>query len=175
MVAVQFNIDKGRKSMTDKVKSVTSKGKGLANEFREFIMRGNVLDMAVGVIIGGAFQKIISSLVDDIIMPVISIITGGIDFNNMFVCLDGNTYVTLEAAKEAGAVTLNYGTFITVVINFLLMAIVIFALVKVMNSVSSKFEKEKAEEPATTKICPRCKSEINIEATRCPHCTSELG
>ena len=101
--------------MTDKVKSVTSKGKGLANEFREFIMRGNVLDMAVGVIIGGAFQKIISSLVDDIIMPVISIITGGIDFNNMFVCLDGNTYVTLEAAKEAGAVTLNYGTFITVV------------------------------------------------------------
>lgn len=160
--------------MTEKVKEVAGKGKGLAGEFREFIMRGNVLDMAVGVIIGGAFQKIISSLVDDIIMPVISLLTGGIDFNNMFVSLDGSEYATLEAAKEAGAATLNYGTFITVVINFILMALVIFFIVKFMNKLSSKLEKEKAEAPATTKICPRCKSEINIEATRCPHCTSEL-
>ena len=160
--------------MTEKVKEVAGKGKGLAGEFREFIMRGNVLDMAVGVIIGGAFQKIISSLVDDIIMPVISLLTGGIDFNNMFVSLDGSDYATLEAAKEAGAATLNYGTFITVVINFILMALVIFFIVKFMNRLSSKLEKEKAEAPATTKICPRCKSEINIEATRCPHCTSEL-
>ena len=160
--------------MTDKVKKVASKGKGFAGEFREFIMRGNVMDMAVGVIIGGAFQKIISSLVDDIILPVISILTGGIDFNNKFVVLDGGSYATLEAAKEAGAATLAYGTFITVLINFLLMALVIFCLVKFMNSVSEKFAKEEAEAPATTKICPRCKSEINIEATRCPHCTSEL-
>ncbi|AOZ96266.1 large conductance mechanosensitive channel protein MscL [Butyrivibrio hungatei] len=160
--------------MTEKVKEVAGKGKGLAGEFREFIMRGNVLDMAVGVIIGGAFQKIISSLVDDIIMPVISLLTGGIDFNNMFVSLDGSEYATLEAAKEAGAATLNYGTFITVVINFILMALVIFFIVKFMNKLSNKLEKEKAEAPATTKICPRCKSEINIEATRCPHCTSEL-
>lgn len=160
--------------MTEKMKKVAGKGKGFASEFREFIMRGNVMDMAVGVIIGGAFQKIISSLVDDIIMPLISILTGGIDFNNMFVVLDGGTYTTLEAAKEAGAVTINYGTFITVVINFILMALVIFCLVKSMNKVADKFAKEKAEEPATTKICPKCKSEINIEATKCPCCTSDL-
>ena len=156
------------------MKKAAGKGKSLAGEFREFIMRGNVMDMAVGVIIGGAFQKIISSLVDDIIMPVISLLTGGIDFNNKFVVLDGGDYATLEAAKEAGAATLNYGTFITVVINFILMALVIFCLVKFMNNVSEKFAKEEAETPKTTKICPRCKSEINIEATRCPHCTSEL-
>ena len=160
--------------MTEKLKSATAKGKGFAGEFREFIMRGNVMDMAIGVIIGGAFQKIISSLVDDIIMPLISAITGGIDFNNKFAVLSGGTYETLEAAKEAGAVTLNYGTFITVVINFILMALVIFCFVKFMNSVSAKFAKEEEEAPKTTKICPRCKSEINIEATRCPHCTSEL-
>ncbi len=160
--------------MNDKIKNVTEKSKGLAGEFREFIMRGNVMDMAVGVIIGGAFQKIISSLVDDIIMPVISLLTGGIDFNNKFLVLDGGTYASLEAAKEAGAATLNYGTFITVVINFLLMALVIFCLVKTMNTVSAKFAKEEAEAPKTTKICPRCKSEIDKDATRCPHCTSEL-
>ncbi len=160
--------------MTEKIKNATAKSKGLAGEFREFIMRGNVMDMAVGVIIGGAFQKIISSLVDDIIMPLISVLTGGIDFNNKFVVLDGGSYATLEAAKEAGAATLNYGTFITVVINFILMALVIFFLVKTMNNISNRFAKEEAEAPATTKICPRCKSEINIEATRCPHCTSEL-
>lgn len=160
--------------MTEKIKNVAGKGKGLAAEFREFIMRGNVMDMAVGVIIGGAFQKIISSLVDDIIMPVISLLTGGIDFNNKFVVLDGGSYATLEAAKEAGAATLNYGTFITVVINFILMALVIFLLVKFMNNVNNKFAKEEAEAPATTKICPKCKSEINIEATKCPCCTSDL-
>ena len=156
------------------MKKAAGKGKSLAGEFREFIMRGNVMDMAVGVIIGGAFQKIISSLVDDIIMPVISLLTGGIDFNNKFVVLDGGDYATLEAAKEAGAATLNYGTFITVVINFILMALVIFLLVKFMNNVSNKLAKEEAEAPATTKICPKCKSEINIEATKCPCCTSDL-
>ena len=161
--------------MTEKIKDAASKGKGFAGEFREFIMRGNVMDMAVGVIIGGAFQKIISSLVDDIIMPCISVLTGGIDFNNKFVSLDGSSYATLDAAKEAGAATLNYGTFITVVINFILMALVIFLFVKFMNNLSNKIKKEKEEAPATTKICPHCKSEINIEATRCPHCTSELG
>ncbi len=160
--------------MTEKMKNVASKGKGFAGEFREFIMRGNVMDMAVGVIIGGAFQKIISSLVDDIIMPVISILTGGIDFNNKFIVLDGGSYATLDAAKEAGAATLNYGTFITVVINFLLMALVIFCLVKFMNSVANRFAKDEAEAPAKTKICPKCKSEINIEATKCPCCTSDL-
>ena len=149
--------------------------KAFMKEFKEFIARGNVMDMAVGIIIGGAFTAIVTSLVNDIIMPLISVITGGIDFNNHFIVLSGGQYDTLEAAKEAGAATLNYGTFITVVINFILMALVIFLLIKFMNNVSNKFAKEEAEAPATTKICPRCKSEINIEATRCPHCTSELN
>jgi large conductance mechanosensitive channel len=130
--------------------------------------------MAVGVIIGGAFQAIISSLVKDIIMPVITLLTGGIDFNNWFIALDGSNYATLEAAQEAGASTLNYGVFITAVINFLLMAIVVFLIVKAMNKASDKFKKKEEEAPKTTKICPFCKSEINKDATRCPHCTSEL-
>ncbi|MCR5669417.1 MAG: large conductance mechanosensitive channel protein MscL [Butyrivibrio sp.] len=160
--------------MTEKIKDAAGKGKGLAGEFREFIMRGNVMDMAIGVIIGGAFQKIISSLVDDIIMPLIGLLTGGVDFNNKFVVLDGGSYETLEAAKEAGAATLNYGTFITVVINFILMALVIFLMVKFLNKMNNRFKKEEEAAPATTKICPKCKSEINIEATRCPCCTSDL-
>lgn len=159
--------------MVDKSK-VKEKGKGFANEFREFIMRGNVMDLAVGVIIGGAFQAIISSLVNDIIMPVISMITGGIDFSNWFISLDGSNYATLAAAQEAGAATLNYGTFITAIINFLLMALVIFCIVKSLNKLSDRIKKEEEEEAPTTKICPKCKSEINIEATKCPCCTSDL-
>jgi len=100
--------------------------KSFMGEFREFIMRGNVMDMAVGVIIGAAFQNIINSLVDDIIMPVISLLTGGIDFENNFISLDGSNYATLQEAKDAGAATLNYGNFITVIINFILMAFVVF-------------------------------------------------
>ena len=155
-------------------KKVAERGKGFANEFREFIMRGNVMDLAVGVIIGGAFQSIINSLVNDIIMPVISLITGGIDFSNWFVSLDGTHYSTLAAAQEAGAATLNYDVFITAVINFLLMALVIFCIVKSLNKLSDKLKKEAEEEAPTVKICPHCKSEINIEATKCPCCTADL-
>ena len=158
----------------DKKTAAVEKTKGFAAEFKKFIMRGNVLDMAVGVIIGGAFQAIISSLVNDIIMPVITLITGGIDFTDWFVALNGEKYASLEAAQEAGAATLNYGVFITAIINFLLMAIVVFLIVKAMNTASEKVVKKKEEAPATTKICPYCKSEINKDATRCPHCTSEL-
>ena len=145
-------------------------------EFKEFIMRGNVLDLAVGVIIGGAFQKIIGSLVNDIIMPIITMITGGIDFSNWFIALDGNTYTSLAKAQEANASTLNYGVFLTEVINFLIMAFEIFMMVKTMNSLARKAlrKKEEEAEAPTTKICPFCKSEIAIEATRCPHCTSAL-
>ncbi len=157
----------------DKNKAM-EKGKGFANEFREFIMRGNVMDLAVGVIIGGAFQSIINSLVNDIIMPIISALTGGIDFSNWFVSLDGSNYTTLAEAQEAGAATLNYGVFITAVINFLLMALVIFCIVKSLNKLSEKVKKEEEEAAPTTKICPHCKSEINIEATKCPCCTSDL-
>ena len=148
--------------------------KGFTQEFREFIMRGNVMDMAVGVIIGGAFQSIISSLVNDIIMPLLGRITGGLNFDNYFLALDGQKYATLQAAKDAGAATLNYGTFITVVINFLLMALVIFMLVRFLNRVSDRLSPKKEEAPKLVKICPYCKSEISPEATRCPHCTSQL-
>ena len=147
--------------------------KGIFGEFKEFIMRGNVMDMAVGIIIGSAFGAIINSLVEDIIMPLISIATGGVNFENWFVSLDGSTYATLEAAKEAGAATLNYGVFINAIINFLIMAFVIFLMVKGMNNMHAKMS-EPEEEEVTTKVCPFCKSEIPVEATRCPHCTSEL-
>ncbi len=152
--------------------------KKFIDEFRDFITKGNVMDMAVGVIIGGAFQGIISSLVDDIIMPLISAITGGIDFSNWFISLDGNKYATLAAAQEAGAATLGYGKFITVVINFLLMALVIFCLIKSLEKVKATVKKDAAiaEEAAPTeKECPYCKSMIPIGATRCGHCTSQLS
>ena len=145
-------------------------------EFKTFVMRGNVLDLAVGVIIGGAFQKIITSMVNDIIMPVITLITGGVNFTEWYISLDGSTYATLAEAKGAGAATLNYGVFITEVINFLIMAFVIFMLVKTMNKIAESAKPKVEEEPAapTTKKCPHCCSEVAIEATRCPHCTSEL-
>lgn len=149
--------------------------KNIVNEFKQFIMRGNVLDMAVGVIIGGAFQKIISSLVNDVIMPVISLVTGGVDFSNWFISLDGKSYASLAEAQAAKAATLNYGAFITQVIDFLIMAFVIFMLVKTMNTLANRVKKPVVEEKAPeTKVCPYCMSEIDIQASRCPHCTSEL-
>ncbi len=151
--------------------------KGFFGEFKKFIMRGNVIDLAVGVIVGGAFQSIVKSLVDDVVMPVISLATKGINFADLFIALDGNDYATLAAAQAAGAATLNYGNFISAVLNFLIMAFVVFLLVKGINAVAEKSKKK--EEPAapaepTTKECPYCKSEIAIGATKCPNCTSDL-
>lgn len=149
-----------------------------AAEFKTFILRGNVIDLAVGVIIGGAFQAIVNSLVNDIIMPVISLLTKGIDFTGLFIQLNGEEkFATLAEAQEAGVAVLAYGNFISAIINFLIMAFVIFLLVKGINRVHTigKKPEEPVEEPApTTKVCPFCKSEVDIEATRCPHCTSEL-
>lgn len=139
-------------------------------EFKKFALRGNMIDLAVGMIIGSAFTSIVNSLVNDMIMPIVSLFTGKVDFANLFLALDGNTYATLEAAQEAGAATFNYGTFISNVINFLIMAFVVFLFVKGMN----KLKREEPAAPVTTKKCPFCQSEISIEATRCPHCTSEL-
>ena len=153
--------------------------KAFLGEFKKFIMRGNVIDLAVGVIIGGAFQAIVNSLVNDIVSPVISLATKGINFADKFLLLttDDVSFATIEAAKKAGYATLNYGSFITAVINFLIMATVIFLLVKGINKVS-ELGKKKEEEPApaepTTKLCPYCKSEISIEAVKCPNCTSDL-
>ncbi len=145
-------------------------------EFKEFIAKGNVIDLAVGVIIGGAFQGIVKNLVENMITPVISLITKQVSFTDMFVALDGNEYATLAAAQEVGAATLNYGLFIQAVIDFLITAIVIFILVKGINKIRNMGKKEEApvEEAPTTKVCPFCKSEIAIDATRCPNCTSEV-
>lgn len=142
-------------------------------EFKKFALKGNMIDLAVGVIIGGAFNGLVTSLVNDIIMPVLSLFTGKLDFANWFVALDGETYATIEAAKEAGAATLNYGNFISGIINFIIMAFVVFMLVKAIN----KMKKEEPAKPAapTTKKCPFCKTDIPLEATKCPHCTSELS
>lgn len=131
------------------------------DEFKKFISRGNVMDMAVGVIIGGAFTAIVNSLVNDVMMPVLSLITGGLDFSKLCIVL----------GEGEGAATLNYGAFIAAVINFLLIALVIFMLIKTINKV---FKKEEAPAPVTTKECPYCKQKIAKEATRCPHCTSQL-
>lgn len=145
-------------------------------EFKAFVMRGNVMDLAVGVIIGAAFQSIINSLVNDIIMPIISLITGGIDFSNMFIQLSGDTkFATLAAAQEAGVAVFAYGNFITAVLNFLIMAFAIFCMVKSVNKLSQLTAHKEAEAEPTTKKCPYCQSEIDIKATKCPHCTSDLA
>jgi large conductance mechanosensitive channel len=139
---------------------------GMIQEFKEFAMRGNVVDMAVGIIIGGAFGKIISSLVADVIMPPIGMLLGNVDFSSLAITLR-------EKTAEAEAITVGYGAFINTVLDFLIVAFCIFLLVKGMNRLKRKQE-EPPKEP-TTKDCPRCFSSIPIQATRCPHCTSELG
>lgn len=147
-------------------------------EFKEFISRGSVIDLAVGVVIGAAFQGIIKSLVDDIIMPFISLLTGGVDFKNWFVVLGDNPngLKTLDELKEAGIAVFSYGNFIAAVIYFLILAFVVFLLIKLIAKVKGFAKKDVEEAPAepTTKKCPFCCSEIAIEATRCPNCTSEI-
>jgi len=137
--------------------------KAFLKEFKEFVSRGNVMDMAVGVIIGGAFTAIVNSLVNDIFMPLLSLLTGGLDFTSMCIAL----------GEGEGAATLNYGAFLSAVINFLLIALVIFWLIKLINRFSRK--KEEAPAPETTKVCPYCREKIAIEAVKCPHCTSLLS
>lgn len=141
------------------------KGKGFVAEFKKFVMRGNVMDMAVGVIVGGAFTSIATSLNQDILAPILGIF-GGTDFSNLYVAL----------GKGENAPVLYYGNFITAVINFLITALVIFLLIKGINSIGEKLNRQEKDKPAapTTKKCPFCKSEIAIDATRCPHCTSQL-
>ena len=146
------------------------------NEFKKFALKGNMIDLAVGMIIGTAFNGIVKSLVDDIFMPILSLFTGKLDFANWFIALDGNEYASLKAAQEAQAATLNYGMFITAVINFLLMAFVIFCFVKFMNNLAERGKKEEVtEEAPATKVCPYCKSEIPVDATKCAHCTSDVS
>jgi large conductance mechanosensitive channel len=146
-------------------------------EFKEFAMRGNVMDMAIGIVIGAAFGTIIKSLVADVLMPPIGLLLGGVDFTNMFMVLKegaevAGPYAALADAQAAGAVTLNYGTFINTIISFIIIAFAIFMLVKSMNK--AKREEEAPPAEPTTKKCPQCLSEIAIKATRCPMCTSTV-
>lgn len=144
---------------------------GILKEFKEFAIRGNMIDLAVGMIIGSAFTGLVNALVSDLIMPVISILTGRIDFSNMFIALDGNRYTTLADAQAVTS-TISYGLFITEIINFLIMAFVIFMFVRGLNKLQKK--PVEPESPAE-KTCPYCKSTVDIGAARCPHCTSILS
>lgn len=144
---------------------------GMLKEFEEFAMKGNVLDMAIGIILGLAFGKIVTSLVNDIIMPPIGMLLGDVDFTNLFISLSGQSYATLAEAQAAGAPTINYGVFINAIIDFLIVAFVIFLLVKQVN----KMKRKEEAAPPNAKDCPYCKESIPLQATRCPHCTSELG
>jgi large conductance mechanosensitive channel len=141
------------------------------SEFKKFIMRGNVLDLAVGVIIGAAFGKIVTSLVNDILMPVIGLAFGKLDFSNFFISLTGQSFPTVADAKKAGAPVLAYGVFLNTVIEFLIIAFVIFLIVKQVNRL---FKAAEAPPPAPTKECPQCCSQIPVNAKRCPQCTSNL-
>ena len=148
----------------------------MLKEFKEFAMRGNVIDMAVGIIIGAAFGTIVGTLVSDVLMPPIGLILGNVDFSNLFLVLKegkvAGPYATVAAAKGAGAVTLNYGLFVNTVVNFLIVAFAIFFLVRGMNALKKKEEAPPAV--PTTRECPHCLSTIPIKATRCGHCTSEV-
>jgi large conductance mechanosensitive channel len=142
----------------------------MLKEFREFAMRGNVVDMAVGIIIGAAFGKIVSSMVQDVIMPPIGRLMGNVDFSDLFINLSSGTYNSLAEAKAAGAATINYGVFINTVLDFVIVAFAIFMLVRTMNRLKRKEEPA----PATTRECPECLSTIPLKARRCAHCTSPV-
>lgn len=142
----------------------------MLKEFREFVMKGNVIDMAIGIIIGLAFGKIVTSLVEDVIMPPIGLLLGKVDFSNLYVNLTGESYPTLAAAKQAGAATINYGLFANTVLNFLVVAFAVFMMVRWIN----RLRRNNVEAPETTRECQYCLSSIPLAATRCPHCTSQL-
>jgi large conductance mechanosensitive channel len=143
----------------------------MLKEFKNFIMRGNVIDLAVAVIIGGAFGKIITSLVNDVLMPPIGLLLGKVDFSNLYISMNGTKYASLAAAQAAGAPTLNYGLFLNNVVNFIIVALVIFLMIRGMSRLSKKEEKPVE---VTTRECPHCMTTISKKADRCPNCTSEI-
>ncbi|MDU4130692.1 MAG: large conductance mechanosensitive channel protein MscL [Clostridium perfringens] len=144
-------------------------------EFKEFAMKGNVIDLAIGVVIGGAFGKIVTSLVNDIIMPVVGSLVGKVDFSNLYINLSGQKFNSLQEAQAAGAATINYGLFLNNLINFLIIAFSIFIVIKQINKLKNfTMKKEEVKVEATEKDCPYCCTKIDIKATRCPHCTSVL-
>jgi large conductance mechanosensitive channel len=149
---------------------MTKEGLDMFKEFKDFAMKGNVLDLAIAVIMGTAFGAIIKSLVDDVIMPPIGLLLGNINFADLFINLSGKAYPSIKAAKDAGAATINYGLFLNTVINFIIVAFVMFLLVRQIN----RMKKEPAPAAPTTKECKYCLSTIPVKATRCPNCTSQL-
>jgi large conductance mechanosensitive channel len=142
----------------------------MVREFREFIMRGNVVDLAIGVVIGAAFGKIVTSFVEDILMPPIGLLLGGVDFSNLFINLSGKDYPSIAAAKAAGAATWNYGIFFNNILNFLIIAFAIFLLIKQIN----RMQKPAPAAAPMTKDCPYCLSPVPVKATKCAHCTADL-
>lgn len=140
------------------------------HDFKEFAMRGNILDLAVGVMIGGAFGAIVTSLVNDMLMPIVGLLTGGLNFSGLFIALDFKTYSGIDAAKAAGVATLNYGAFLQAILNFVIMAFCVFLIVRLMSQIMPKKEDQKSEH----RKCPFCIQPIDEKAVRCPHCTSEL-
>jgi large conductance mechanosensitive channel len=166
-------------NLQNKIKKEIGEMTGVFGEFKKFALRGNVIDLAVGIIIGGGFNALVSSLVNDVIMPPIGRVVGKVDFKSLYINLSGQSYPSLEAAKAAGAATINYGNFLNSVITFLITAFAVFLLVRFVNRLRERAERRKAgvqetpQEP-TTKQCPYCFTEIPIKAVRCPACTSDL-
>lgn len=153
--------------------------KNFLAELKTFALRGNVIDMAIGIIIGAAFGKIVDSVVKDIIMPPLGWILGKVDFSNLYITLPDsngviNTYSSLDTAKAAGAVTINYGNFINTLISFIIIVCAVFMIIKMINKLQAFTKKEETEALPKTKTCPKCCSEININATKCPYCTSDI-
>jgi large conductance mechanosensitive channel len=146
----------------------------MLKEFRDFAMRGNVVDLAVGLIIGAAFGKIVTSLVNDILMPPLGLLLGSVDFSNLFINLSSHHYATLAEARQAGAATVNYGAFINTIIDFVIVAFAIFILIKQINQLQRLHKKEAPPAAPTIKTCPYCISTIPLAATRCPNCTSQI-
>ena len=146
----------------------------MLKEFKEFALKGSLLDLAIGFILGGAFGKIVSSFVNDIIMPPIGLLLRKMQFSDLFWSLNGEQYASLQAAKDAGAPTLNYGNFLSLIIDFIIVAFVLFLIVRQVNRLRKLSEKPAAPAAPTTKDCPYCQTAIPVKATRCPHCTSQL-
>lgn len=147
----------------------------MIEEFKKFVARGSFFDLAVGIVIGAAFSTVVNSLVKDVIMPPIGVLTSGTDFSELYLNLSGGDYASLAEATRAGAATINYGVFVNNLISFLIVAVVLFLLVRQYNEIRERHREEPAPAAPTEKTCPRCRMTVPLEATRCPHCTSELS
>jgi large conductance mechanosensitive channel len=176
MILASGSLDAGRRTISapGRRRKTRLEGGKMLKEFREFAMRGNVIDLAVGVIIGAAFGKIVSSLVNDVIMPPLGLLLGRVDFSNLFLNLSGQDVASVAEAKAKGAATLNYGIFINNVLEFVIVAFAVFLVVKQVNQLKSWTEKPASPEAPTVKPCPYCLTAVPIKATRCPACTSQL-